>query len=407
MRKKLKIITQGFYPDITATGELLYELARKLADKYAMEISVLTAQPGFVLKKNLPACENIHGIKVHRVFTSRFDKNSFVGKVLNSWIFFITAFFYSLFSKKPDYYLIPTSPPLAPLIGTVLKLLKGQKYIYLMHDIYPEIAWKLGYIKKKGIICRIWNKLTRLSLEYADKIVFLSEDMKDKTKKLFPELKELQLVIIPNWADESVIKPVNLEENYMLDKFNLRNKFIVEYSGNIGRVHEFRTFIQAANELKDDLSIIFLFIGDGGKKQELQGLVSEYRLDNVLFLPYQNRFELAYSLGMGNVHLLSLEEGYEHLSAPSKLYGILASGKPFVYAGNDNYISRLAQDSGCGYSIKKGEFEKLAKILKELKSFPEKQEQMGKNSREVFEKAFNLEKISNQYYEILNSAKNT
>ncbi len=398
---KLKIITQGFYPDITATGELLYELACKLKTKYSIDISVLTAQPGFVIREKLPDRECINGIDIHRVLTTGFDKNSLMGKVFNSWIFFIKALIYSFFSAKADHYLIPTSPPLAPLIGAVLRIFKNREYSYLMHDVYPEIAWRLGYIKKDGLICRIWYYLTGISLKYAHRIIVLSQDMKAGISRQFPDLESDRIVIIHNWADEEVIKPVSFKDNYMPDKFNLRNKFIVEYSGNTGRVHEFKTFIQAADELKENKDIVFLFIGDGGKKQEIESLVRKYNLDNVMFLPYQNRSDLSYSLSMANVHLLSLEEGYEQLSAPSKLYGILAVGKPFIYAGNDNYISALVRKYQCGYDIKKGEYKKLSEIIKELRSSPEKQYQMGKNSRKLFEEAFTLEKISSMYYKTI------
>lgn len=404
--KQLNIITQAFYPDITATGELLYDLSVELKRNYNLDVSIITAQPNFVIKEKLKKNEIINNIKIKRLSTTSFDKNSFMGKVFNSWIFCLKTLFVCLFSQNADYYLIVTSPPLAPLIGTILKRLKGQKYIYLMHDVYPEIAWKLGYIKKDGVICKIWQFLTNLSLIHAQKIIVLSDDMKNGVLKRFPKVKEEDIKVIHNWANEEIMKVIIKEENRFVHEYDFQDKFVVEYSGNIGRIHEFKTMMDAAKELKDFKDIIFLFIGAGGNRPFIENLVKDYKLNNVLFIPYQKRENLTYSLGAADIHLVSLQSGYEELSAPSKLYGILASARPVIFIGSkDFYISKILDENNCGYNVEIGDYERLKQAVLKIKSSKDLAMKMGNNSRKIFEKNYTLACIADEYYNRIFSIK--
>ena len=403
--KHIKIITQVFYPDVVATGELLYDLAVKLKNKYGINVSVLTAQPNFTVKEKQKKHEEINGIKIERVSTTSFDKNSYLGKVLNSWIYCMKVFFSCLFSRKTDLYLIVTSPPLAPLIGAFMKIFKGQNYIYLMYDVYPEIAWKLGYIKKDGIICKIWQFLTDFSLIHAQKIIVLSDNMKNGILKRFSGVKEEKIIVIHNWANEEIVQVINYEENYLIEQLNLKDKFIVEYSGNIGRVHEFNTMLETAKLLENQEDVLFLIIGDGGLKTKVKTLADEYNLKNILFLPFQERTKLSYSLALASLHLLSVNEGYEELVAPSKLYGILASGKPAIFVGKkDYYITNMLVANNCGVNVEIGESEKLKNVILEFKNNPEKRKEFSTNSRKLFEKNYTLDIISEQYNEIFNAS---
>lgn len=402
-KTSIRIISQSFYPDIVATGELLHELAVKLSCGHGIEVDVLTAQPSFVKKERLTKKELCSGVKIRRLSISYFDKNKLTGKILNSWIFFFRALLNITFSRKVDWLLIPTSPPLLPFVGTFAKLIKRQKYIYLMHDVYPEIASKLGYIKHKGWVYYGWDILSKISLKFADKIIVLSDDMKEGLLGWVKDLDESKISVIHNWADEDNLKIISRENNHFLDEFRIRDKFIIEYSGNMGRIHEFDTILNAAKELKENKDILFLFIGAGGKKPYIKKFVEENYLDNVILLPYQNRENLEYSLGMADIHLLSLQEGYKHLAAPSKLYGILASGRPVAFVGeSDCYIRKLLEENNCGFQVDIGNFKKLVQKIIEIKNSKDLQEILGKNSRQLFERSFTLDIITNKILKILN-----
>jgi glycosyltransferase involved in cell wall biosynthesis len=402
VNKSIKILCQGFYPDIVAAGELLFELAERLVTKHKVDVSVITAQPSFTKTDKLPSNEILSGVKVKRLNILNFNKNTLAGKILNSWSFFIKALFTVLFTQKSDMLLLPTSPPLLPLVGTITKFLYGQKYIYLMHDIYPEIASKLGYIKENGFVYKIWEFLTRLSLKNADEIIVLSDDMKLKLLDWVKDIDQNKISIIHNWSNENMMKVIPVESNYLLDKYNLRDKFVVEYSGNLGRIHEFGTILNAAKELKDNKNIVFLFIGDGGKKSEIISFIKQNKLSNIVMLPYQERSELPYSLGMADIHVLSIEEGYEKLAVPSKFYGILASGKPVMFIGNNScHISKTIENNKCGFNIKIGDYKILADAVCYFQKAPEELLLYAENSRKTFEKNFSLDKASDLYFKCI------
>lgn len=398
---KIGILSQSFYPDIVATGELLYELAVKLARMDNILVNVITAQPSFVKKERLKKEEVCNGVKIKRLNISCFNKNELTGKILNSGSFFFNALFTIIFARKVDWLLIPTSPPLLPLVGTYAKFLRGQKYIYLMHDAYPEIAARLDYIKKNGFIYKVWDILSRISLKYADRIIVLSDDMKEGLLNWVKDLDEKRISVIHNWANEETVKIIPREENHFLDKFGIRDKFIVEYSGNMGRIHEFDTLLHAAKALKDQEDILFLFIGEGGKKPAIKKVVEDDELTNVSILPYQERDNLAYSLGMGDIHILTLQEGYRYLAAPSKLYGILAAGKPIIFIGEKKcYISKILENKECGYHVDIDDFEALKNLIIQLKNDKHAMVKLGNNSRKLFEDKYTLDKIANLYIEL-------
>jgi len=401
--KTVKILCQGFYPDIVAAGELLFELAERLVNSHDVNVSVLTAQPSFVKKDKLPSKEILNGVSIKRLNIFNFNKNTLGGKILNSWSFFFKVLFTVIFASRYDWLLIPTSPPLLPLIGVVAKFLYGQKYIYLMHDIYPETASKLGYISEDGILYKIWKFLNKISLKNADKIIVLSEDMRLKLTDSIEDIDLEKISIIHNWSNEDLMKIIPKKENYFLDKYGLRDKFIVEYSGNLGRIHEFNTLLKAAKELNNHENIVFLFIGDGGKKSEIESFVKNHGLKNVRMLPYQERSELPLSLGMADIQILSLEKGYEKLAVPSKFYGILASGKPVMFIGDKNcHIARVIENNNCGFNIETDNYKVLANAIAYFEKSRDELIVYGHSSRKTFENNFTLNKAINLYLDCIN-----
>ncbi len=397
----VKILSQSFCPDVTGTGQLMFDLAAKLSEDKNIKLSVITGKRPFNKQQTNANYENF---KINRLSLLALNNRSIICKIIDGWIFSLSALFRVLLGRKTDIMLIPTDPPLLPLIGTAAKICRGQKYLYLMHDVYPEIAAGLGYIKKEGRIYALWTYLNQICVKHAEKIVVPSESMKMKLLEQYKNLDTEKVLLVPNWANEDLIKVIPKEENHYPKKYNLQNKFIVEYSGNMGRIHEFETIIKAAQKLEKFDDIVFVFIGGGGKKPELEKLVKKYSLKNIVFLPHQDREDLAFSLGMADVHLISLRKNYENLAAPSKLYGILASGKPAIFVGSKNcFITELLENNLCGYSVDIGNYSDLSEKILLFKNSREKLEYYGKNSRKLFENNFTLNQTSKVFLELIKS----
>lgn len=400
--KKVIFLTQYFYPDITATGQLLTELAIDLV-KFGFDITVYTGQPIYATKEKMPKKEVYHGVKIIRVTTTRFDKNTRLGKVFNSLSFVILIFIKLFFTRNDAPLLIVSNPPFLPFIGWTLKKIKKQKYSFLVHDIYPDIAVKLGYISSNGIITRIWNKINNLIFANADQVICLGRDMKDIVEAKMNNLDH-DIRIIPNWADAKEIKPLNKKDNWFIKEYNLENKFVVLYSGNHGLFHDLETIIEAAAILRNNKDILFLFIGNGGKKEKLIKMVEEKGLDNVKFLPYQPKANIPYSLTSADVSLVTLEKGVEGLAVPSKFYSALAIGKPIITLMDEKgEVARVIKEFNCGFNLTQGDTEGLANIILKLYKEPELVDELGRNARQCFEKNFTREKIAREYYDALSS----
>jgi glycosyltransferase involved in cell wall biosynthesis len=400
--KGLMILSQYFHPDLAATGQLLTELAEDIIS-YGYNIKVLTAKPSYYKNKEKYLKEEIYrGIEIYRVSATKFDKNMMIGRLCNFLSYLISVFSKLLFSKNKYPLLIVSNPPFLPLLGFLLKKVKNRRYIYLVHDIYPDIAIQLGYLKKNSIIVKIWNQIHYHVLKKAEKIIVLGDFMAEKFKEKYPDLDNNKIKIIHNWADEKKIFPIKKEENWFVKKYHLSNKIVILYSGNIGLFQDLKSIIKTAERLKNDDDILFLFIGNGGGLKELKRIVKKNNLTNVKFLPYQLKKDLSYSLSSADISIVTMEKGIEGLAVPSKLYGILASGRAVLgLVGKNCEVAEIIEDAKCGFRIDQGDVNKLVEQIKYIYNNPQALENMGKNSRQYFEKHFTRSKMTKKYYEVL------
>jgi len=402
---RVNIVTQYFYPDFAATGQLLTELAVGLA-RMGCEVSVYTTQPSYGSRERAKRSEVYEGVRIVRVFSTQFDKNVKVGRIINSVTFFSAVLFALLIRRISGPLLIVSNPPFLPLVGYILNKLKGQLYTYLVNDIYPDIAVKLGYLKPTGLVRRIWDFVHRLIIAQASRVIALSESMESIVMKkvdLDGRMESEKFRVIHNWVDEEFIRPIPKYENWFATQHSLQDKFVVLYSGNIGLSHDLETVIAAAERLRER-DIIFLFIGDGGKKRKLELLVAQNGLQNVRFLPYQPREALPYSLTCSDVSLVALEKGIEGLSMPSKLYSILASGRPVVALVEEgSEVARIIEDAECGKRVAQNDVGALVKIIDYYYKHREAVARDGQNGRRYFEKHFTLARACKVYYDLLKS----
>jgi len=204
-KKELIILSQYFYPEVASTGQLLTELAEDLTI-YGYKIKVYTGKPSYYGNiKKYKKEETYQGINIYRLFNTNLNKNSKPGKILNSLTYFISIFFKLLFQKDKSPLLIVSNPPFLSIMGYFLRKIKNQKYVFLIHDIYPDIAIKLGYLKENSIIARTWGKINCQVLREAEKIIVLGEYMEDVLRKKYLNIDNYKIKIIHNWADERFI----------------------------------------------------------------------------------------------------------------------------------------------------------------------------------------------------------
>ena len=411
--KNILIISEPFYPQVAAIGQLLTDLSEDLINA-GYKVKVITGNPNNIFVKNntIPRKEKYKGIEIIRLRNTIFSKYRMAGRILNYLTFHFLVFSRVLFYERPDLVFVLSTPPFISFSGLMLKILKKSKVIYNVQDLFPDLAVELGKLKNKLFIGFL-KKLSVLIVRKVDKVVVVGEYMEKRIREeLLREISEStsaddHIITIHNWADGSKIKVLDdkdAEDNYLKKKWGLEGKFVVLYSGNIGYLHEFDTIVAVAESLTKEgtREIVFVFIGEGIKKGYIEEKVKEKGLNNILFFTYQPREMLTYSLGLADVSLVTLENGFEGMVVPSKIYGILASGKPVIaVVGGESEIVEIIREGKCGRVIKIGNYQALVDSIMNYYKDRKKCRKDGLNGRRYFEKNFDRRIATKKYIEVI------
>ena len=409
MKRKILVIEQHFYPEVAATGQLLLDLCEDLA-RAGYQVKVITGNPTELYQKkiNIPRRENYQGIEIVRLKNTTLSKYNMAGRVINYLTFHLSILFHIIFSKRPDLVLVLSNPPFISFHGLILKIFKKCKVIYNVQDLFPDLAVELGKLRNKPFIF-VLETLSKYIIRKMDKVVVVGECMERKIKEeILNDTEANHIITIHNWADGEKLKVISVadgaEDNYLKKEWGLEGKFVILYSGNIGYLHEFDTIISAAEDIQNKgyKDIVFVFIGEGIKKEYIRKKAKEKGLNNILFFPYQPREKLTYSLGIANVSLVTLVEGFEGMVVPSKMYGILASGRPMIgVVGRESEIVEIIREGKCGRIAKIGDGEGLSKIIIEYYKNPQKCKKDGMNGRKYFEENFDRKIATKKYIEVI------
>lgn len=398
-------VNRFFYPDHSATSQLLTDLSFHLA-KTETAVHVVTSRQMYSdPQMTLPKRDFIRGVRVIRVWTTRFGRQSLFGRTLDYLSFYLSAAWTLFVLLKPgDVIVAETDPPLISVVTAIVAKSRGAKLVNWIQDLFPEVAGALGIgriLRVDGLIrsARNW------SLRSASRNVVIGEGMASKLKKEGVSTDSIE--IIHNWTDGVAVQPVDRERNNLRRGWNLHDAFVVGYSGNIGRAHEFETILDAAVQLRHSSSIVFLFIGGGAQREWLETEARMRGLKNILFKPYQPRAQLRLSLSVPDVHLISLQPGMEGLIVPSKFYGIAAVGRPTLFIGGTNgEIPRILREARCGLSVERGQAAELSRIIQDLADHPETCMRLGRHARVVFDQRFDMRHAMHAWKTVLESAMN-
>ncbi|MGA7936388.1 MAG: glycosyltransferase family 4 protein, partial [Kovacikia sp.] len=394
---RLSIVTQFYPPDFAATGQLIEELANHL-QRQGMQVTVFTGQPGYAFKKaSAPRSEQSGQLFVERSRTTRLLSNRIRGKALNGLIFACRSALRLLKPKsRGDVLLLTTAPPFLPVLGYLANRLFGVPYICLLYDLYPDVAVELDILSNDHWISRLWDLVNRHVWRQAESIIVLSSSMKQRVVTKCPDVAN-KIAIIHNWANPEWIVPLPKAQNWFAVKHRLVDRFTVLYSGNMGRCHDIDTILEVAQELRQE-PVQFLFIGNGAKRQECITRARRLGLDNCLFLPYQDKPDLPFSLTACDLSLVTISPGMEGLVAPSKLYSALAAGRPIAVICEDHsYLHQIIQDANCGAAFRHGDSQGVTEFIRRLAQNRQLTEQLGAAGRGYLESHFAPEVIARQY----------
>ena len=329
--------------------------------------------------------ENVRGVQVHRVWTSRFGRQNLMGRVLDYASYYLSASLeLARIAGRGDIVIAKTDPPLISMPAALVARLRGARLVNWLQDIFPEVAERTGM--RLGLAADVIRSVRNISLRSATINVVLGERMRALVAAI-PGAGRLG--VIHNWADGGAIAPLAMESNALKREWGLADKFVVAYSGNMGRAHEFETILGAAESLRSDDRIVFLFVGGGHQREWIADQARTRNLANVKFQPYQPPERLSESLGAADVHLTTLLPAFEGVIVPSKIYAILAAGRPALHVGDPKgEIAAILESAQAGFAIPASNSSLLAARILEFVATPALGPTLGRNARKAFDERY-------------------
>lgn len=389
-KPSILFLNRSYWPDVEATGQLLTELCEGLTPHF--DVAVMAGQPNSVrgLEESTWKDQTVHNeVLIHRLRHSTLPKHRMWMKALNYLSFVRSARRFLKQIDRPDVVVFETDPFLLPLEADRLRRRTGCRVVGYLQDIYPDVAVTLGKIPNVWPIRQLRKRLFDV-YRRCDAMVVLSQDM----KQLLVEsgIYADRIAIVPNWTDPARVYPVPPDQNAFRIRNGLGDKFVVMYSGNLGLTQRLEDVLQAAKFLADEPRIHFAFVGKGSQELPLKKLTEELGLRNLSFFDYQPQSELAHSLSAADLHLVPLTAGLAKCLMPSKLYGILAAGRPcLTNAPPETELHQLVARHRLGFTIPPSSVADLAAQIRHAASHPDTLHTMGQRARQLAETEFTRE----------------
>ena len=394
-KKRVLFISQVYSPSHDATSQISADLATGLLD-LGWDVHVLTNQVNYMTGERLPRHEILDGVQVWRTPCVPLRRENPLARIAIYGGFFVTSAPALALVPKPDVAIYLSTPPLVAWSGAALRALGKVKTAYWAQDVYPEAPVQMR-IFKNSLLKRMLFFLDRTITRRMDEIVVIGDEM----ELVFDKkgiLKE-KITTIHNWSVVD-FKSITRAKNSLLTANGLLDKFVVQYSGNMGVAHDFTPICDAMVNTAVDLDIHWLLIGEGKRKKEVADTVSMHMLSNVTMMPYQPIEELSISLTAADVALVSLRPNLEGLVVPSKLYGAMAAGLPIIFIGSPKgEVARILERHTCGLTAADGE--KLVQAVRRLKDDSDLRKKMGENARAAYDAHYAREHGIRKFHELL------
>jgi colanic acid biosynthesis glycosyl transferase WcaI len=350
---RVLLVNRYFHPDHSATSQIATDLAFHLASRGHDVTAVTSRQRYDDARARLAAHEDARGVRIRRVWSTRFGRAGLAGRALDYLTFYASAFF-AMAGARDAIIIAMTDPPLLSVVAALAARLRFDgRVVNWVQDLFPEVAEALGIRAP-----RVLRRLRDWSLRRARTNVVLGDLMAARVPKS---------VVIHNWADAELAPMVHDEPH-----------FVVGYSGNLGRAHEFETMLAATRLLPD---VKFVFTGGGAQLDAVKRAAGA----NVEFRGYAPREQLSASLSSVDAHLVSLQPSLEGLIVPSKFYGILAVARPVLFIGaRDGELARIIDAHRCGFVVTPGDAEGLARAIRMLANDRDAAADMGRRGRALY-----------------------
>ncbi|MCU4173872.1 glycosyltransferase family 4 protein [Carboxylicivirga sp. N1Y90] len=346
MKKKIVLVNQD-------SGYLSIDIANAFAKGYD-EIVLMT---GYLVSMDSELSEKI---KVHNLY--KYNRKSTLTRAI-SWIFATIQVFFNVLTKYRKYELFFSTNP--PTIVFLLAFLKKRCFSLLVLDLYPDAIHMGNFTKNDNFIIKFWTSVNRKYLKYAKSLVTLTSGMADSLSNYVDKEK---IKVIPAWSSGFNLPDYSTKDNPFVVKYGFQDKFIVMYSGNLGKEHEVEALVDLAEQLKDNNDIMIVIAGQGWKYKMLNEEIEQRKLNNCQLLPKQSVELFLAGLAATNLGVVSLSQSLANVSIPSKTFNLLGAGTPILcIGGKDSDLSRLLESSKTGDAFTSNHINEMAAFVQNLK----------------------------------------
>lgn len=354
---------------VQVTRQLSIDILNNFVNQGA-EIELVTG----IVESNYASLDSSIKVKYY----NKYDNTSGFKRMYSWLLFTFSSFIYVLFSSKKKELILITTPPFIVFTGLFFKRLRNQNFHLIIWDLYPDVLVNFDVFKESSWIIKYWKRLNKSCFRKASNVFTLGKHLAEAINKYTNESP----IIIPNWVNADFVKPMEKTKNLFAKEHNLVDKLVVMYSGNMGLTHDIESIIYAAEALQKNSSIHFVLIGDGAKKAKISQYVAEKKLSNVLMLPYQSKEVLPYSLSCADIGVVTLSQGAETISVPSKTYYTLAAGSVVLaLASHESELGLLIEQYNCGKVFENPKTEEIVRFIEELVLEENKLKEYKENAR--------------------------
>jgi len=397
----LWIVSELYYPERTSTGHFLTGIAEGLASRF--RVNVLCAQATYSARGTVAPRHEVHnGVRIHRCRSTVLDKNVLAFRAVNIATMTMSMFISALAGmRRGDLVLVVTNPPLLPYVMLLVARLRRARTVLLVHDVYPEVLVATGMIRQHSVLEKLGQRASRFLLHGVDRIIAIGRDMRDvllrRESSLHPKID-----IIPNWGDTDIVVPHNPAADRLLASLGLQDKFVVQYLGNMGRTHPLDLLLDAAAQLTDS-DIHFIFCGEGARRRTLERRIERERPTNVTLLPPCSAEDLPAHLGACDLSVIALIPGMSGNSVPSRMYNVMAAGKPILaISEDDSELCRVVREECIGWTLPAtATTDDIAAVIREAQTDRMRLEQMGQRARRAAEERYSRRHVVASFEDLL------
>ena len=398
--RTLLVLSQVYPPDPTSVGQHIADAAASMAHR-GFRVRVLTANRGYDNPKvRYASRETRDGVEIRRLPLSSFGKRSIPIRLLGGALFVAQAIVHGLFTRRLAAILVSTSPPLCAIAALVIAAVRRVPIKYWVMDLNPDQVVALGKAAPDAWTVRMFDRFNRLILYRAADVIALDRFMAARlTNKLDVSDK---MTILPPWPHEDHVEPIAHADNPFRRAHGLEGKFVVMYSGNHGPSNPIATILAAAHELRGNKDLVFLFIGGGIGKAEVERAIED-GATNVRSLPYQPLSEIRYSLSAADVHLVTMGDDVVGIVHPCKVYGAMAVSRPVLLLGpRPCHVSDLLDRHAFGWQTAHGDTPGAVRLLERIAATPpEELARMGDRARAAISAELSKDELCGRFCDTL------